>query len=549
MQTRVFSAAAVAAGGLLVAIGSAGATPPARSKLLTTQIENPIVIASTPADPQRIYVGARAGAIFAVDRDTGEVSPDKFLDISGQVSLGGDDGLLGLAFDPAYGSNGSIYVSYINLNGDGVVERYTVNPGSHAASGASAYTILRYPRPQLGHQGGWIGFSPINQLLYVSSGDGDPGGTFDAANHAQTIVNDLLGEILRIDPHSDDFPADPNRNYHIPPSNPFVGGTADGEIWSYGLRNPWRCSFDRSTGDLYIGDVGMNAWEELDMEPAASPGGRNYGWACMEATHCTTSDECTCNAPTLTPPIYEYSHSIGSTVIGGYVYRGSDIPEYQGRYFFADWLRARIWSCIPGSHGITDLRDHSDEFTPIGTTTPIGWVSCFGQDSEGELYVANIADSRVYRLVPLTCAPVVDSATESESLPENSTIDLVVYGAGAAPLTFQWRKDGVALSDDGRIRGAQSVELSIAGASSVDSGTYICTLTSPCGMKDSPAIVVSIRDCFHADFNHDDEVDIQDIFDYLNAWFAGDPATDLNGDGQDTRDIFYFIDSWFQGCL
>jgi glucose/arabinose dehydrogenase len=545
----MFAAALVGAAGVLMAATLAGATPPARSHLLTTSIPFPIAISSTSADPQHIYVCAREGYIFAVDKDTGEVAPDKFLDLSGHVSLDGDDGLLGLAFDPAYTTNGYFYVNYITPDGSGMVQRYRVPAGARMADPASAYTIMKYQRPPLGHQGGWIGFSPTNGYLYIASGDGDPGGTYDAANRAQTIVNEWMGKFLRIDPHSDDFPADADRNYHIPPSNPFVGVASDDEIWSYGLRNPWRASFDRQTGDLYFGDVGMTDWEEVDIEPASSAGGRNYGWPCMEGMHCAPSTACTCGAAGLTPPVYDYPHSVGQTVIGGYVYRGAAIPAYQGRYFFGDWFRAKLWSFVPGgAHGYSDLRDHSGEFTPPTTDTPIGWISSFGEDAAGELYVADIADSTVYKIVPYPCLPYIDANPESRTQPENSTVTLEVLAAGADPLTYRWRRDEFYLIDIGHVRGSQTSQLTIANANAADSGAYVCVLTSPCGTVETRPVMVSIRTCYDADFNRDNVVDVQDIFDYLNAWFAGDPATDLNGDGRSTQDIFDFLNSWFQGC-
>ncbi|HVU65446.1 MAG TPA: PQQ-dependent sugar dehydrogenase [Phycisphaerales bacterium] len=533
--------------GCLAAAPPALATPPARSQLLTSAIDQPICITTAPGDTQNLYVCERPGRVRVVDKDSGELAASTILDVSADVSQDGDNGLLGLAFDPAFTTNGYFYIDYIDNANNFNLVRYHLNPGDAAADPDSAYTIWRFVRP-FGHNGGWIGFSPTNGNLYISSGDGDTGATPDFAGRAQTIVNQKMGKILRIDPRSDDFPADPDRNYHIPADNPFVAGPGDPEIWSYGVRNPWRCSFDRATGDFYFGDVGNNSWEEIDVEPAASAGGRNYGWPCMEATHCTGTGTCTCNDPGLTLPIYEYPHPIGNSVTGGYVYRGSAIPEFQGRYIFADFIRARVWSFIPGTQGVSDFLDLSVMLTPPTTTTPISWVGAMGEDSDGELYLADINHGYIYKIVPYPCFPVIDAQSGSKTIPQAENVALDVFAAGGDPLTYRWSKDDNDLNDDGHIQGTDTAHLSITNSVQADSGVYKVTITSPCGSVSSDPITLNVRVCGHADFNGNGVLEVQDLFDFLNAWFAGDPATDIDGGGLSVQDIFAFLNSWFLGC-
>ncbi len=517
--------------------------------LLSSQVSLPICIANTPADPQFIYVCERTGAIRVLDKDTGVLSPGAFLDISPVVSTDSDNGLLALAFDPNYAANGFFYINYNTLDGHIVLARYHATPGAHTADPASAYTILRYTR-QLGHNGGWIGFSPANRYLYITSGDGDLGGTYDIGNHAQTIVNERLGKIFRIDPRSDDFPNDPDRNYHIPVDNPFVGSGADDEIWSYGVRNPWRASFDRASGDFYFGDVGMDTWEEINFESAFSPGARNYGWPCMEATHCTDATACTCNDPALALPIFELPHPTANAITGGYVYRGQAIPELFGTYFFGDFLRHKVWSFNPhGQEAPSEIQDWTDDLTPPGTTMPISYIAAFGEDADGELYICSIFTNKIYKLVPYPCLPVVDVNPVPQNRSINTTIILPVIGAGADPLTFQWQKNGIDIADDARISGSDTPTLTITDAQFSDAGDYTAILTSPCGSTSTTPVALTIFSCPSADYNHNMQVNVQDIFDFLAGWFSGDAAADFNHTGGlNVQDIFEFLDAWFRGC-
>ncbi len=271
---------------------------------VSTGLSNPMFVTHAPGDKNRLFVAERSGAIKIVNLPSGTVEATPFLSIP-SVDTAGEGGLLGMAFHPDYQTNGKFYVNVtIDNGGDtslGVtspfsnhIREYTVTANSNVASLASQREILRYVQPQSNHNGGWIGFSPVDRQLYIASGDGgggdDTGGGHTAGTgNAQDTTNNLLGKMLRININGDDFPADANRNYAIPPTNPFRAGVGnpaddigDDEIWAYGLRNPFRASFDRLTGDLWIGDVGQNVREEIDFQSAGSAGGANYGWRLRE---------------------------------------------------------------------------------------------------------------------------------------------------------------------------------------------------------------------------------------------------------------------------
>ncbi|MBA3531356.1 MAG: PQQ-dependent sugar dehydrogenase [Ardenticatenales bacterium] len=341
---------------------------------------NPVDIASAGDD--RLFVVEQAGRIRVVESD-GRVRPTPFLDIVGRVnSDGNEQGLLGLAFHPGYASNGYFYVNYTNSAGDTVIARFQVSSDPNVANGQSEHLILGIDQPYANHNGGDLAFGP-DGYFYIATGDGGGGG--DPQNRAQN-GGTLLGKVLRID-------VDGGDPYAIPPTNPFVDNPAVlDEIWALGLRNPWRYSFDRETGDLYIGDVGQGAREEIDFQPASSNGGENYGWRLMEGTLCynpTTN----CNPGTLTLPITEYDHDLGYSVTGGYVYRGSRFPAMVGYYLFADYGTGRFWSL---------RRDGAGRWqrTEVGNFS--GTYSSFGEDAQGELYVAGHTAGIIYHLQDTT---------------------------------------------------------------------------------------------------------------------------------------------------
>lgn len=341
----------------------------------------PLLVAATPAHPDTLFVVEKIGRIQVLK--SGQLQPQPLLDIRGLVSSGFEQGLLGLAFHPDFSTNGYFYVNYTDRSGHTQVVRYQAAPGTLTAEPDSATVLLTIEQPAANHNGGMIAFGP-DGYLYIGTGDGGRAG--DPWGNAQNQAT-LLGKLLRID-------VDGAVPYAVPPTNPFVhDDAAKPEIWAWGLRNPWRFSFDRETGDLYIADVGQNAWEEVNFEPAGHPGGRNYGWNTMEGTHCYPASA-SCSTEGLVLPVIEYSHQAtgGCSVTGGYVYRGSAIPSLYGRYLFSDYCSGEIWMAERGAEGSLW------EMTSLLQTGM--QISSFGEDNEGELYVTDIGGGGVYKIVP-----------------------------------------------------------------------------------------------------------------------------------------------------
>jgi glucose/arabinose dehydrogenase len=360
----------------------------------------PLFACAPPGDLARLFIveqrAGTAGRIRVLDLATGILDSTSYLSID-PVSTGNEQGLLGLAFHPDFADNGFFYVDYTDSTGTTVVARYQANAPfmtSATADPLSAQQVISIAQPYPNHNGGWIGFGP-DGYLYVATGDG--GFSYDPANHAQN-QDSLLGKILRLDVDGDDFPADPTRNYAIPPTNPWAG-TAPGadEVWQLGLRNPWRIGFDRATGDLWIGDVGQYAVEEIDVLPAGV-GGLNLGWRCTEGDSCTGFSGCVCNGPALTRPVHTYSHALGCAVMGGYVYRGSAICGLPGTYFFADYCSNQIWSFRATGGVVSEFKTRTTELAPGGGLS-IQNITSFGEDASGELYLC-AQGGDVYKIVP-----------------------------------------------------------------------------------------------------------------------------------------------------
>ena len=285
------------------------------------------------------HAGDGSGRIFIVEQSgrirvssDGTLRQVPLLDIGTRISCCGERGLLSVAFPPGFGSKRHFYVDYTHTSGNTVVSRFRMGADPDVADPSSEQILLTIQQPYANHNGGQLAFGP-DGYLYVGMGDGGSGG--DPQNNAQNPAS-LLGKILRIDVESGAFP------YAVPASNPFV--TAAGyrpEIWALGLRNPWRSSFDRRTGDLYIADVGQNLYEEIDFQPAGGTGGENYGWRIQEGAHCYNPNPC--DRTGLIQPVFEYDHSQGCSVAGGFVYRGAIYPRMQGVSFFSDYCSGRVW--------------------------------------------------------------------------------------------------------------------------------------------------------------------------------------------------------------
>jgi glucose/arabinose dehydrogenase len=384
--------------GLLGLVPLAGLDAPAQAAVTLEQIGAPFqspVRLVAPLGDDRLFVVQQNGLIIVTDR-SGE--PRRvFLDVSDLTIAGGERGLLGLAFAPDYATSGRFYIDYTDASGDTQIARYHVSGDDpDAADPASAEILLSVDQPYSNHNGGHLEFGP-DGMLYVGLGDGGSAG--DPQNRAQNDAL-LLGKLLRIDVSGD-------VGYAIPTGNPFVGAPPRDEIWAKGLRNPWCFSFDRLTGDLYIADVGQSALEEVDVQPAGSGGGENYGWRLMEGTACYNPAS-GCNDGSLVLPVFEYAHSgappSGCSISGGYVYRGAALPELGGQYFFADYCSNQIWSFVwSPTAGATQLREWTSELLPDGG---FGNIAAFGRDGRGELYVLDHGNGRVYRIVGATPTPV-----------------------------------------------------------------------------------------------------------------------------------------------
>ena len=344
-------------------------------------LSQPVGMAPAPGDSTRLFLVEKTGTIRILRG--GALLPRPFLDLSGRVSGGSEQGLLGLAFHPGYAQNGKFYVDYTDKSGDTRVVEFLVSPNPDSAS-ATEREILFVDQPYSNHNGGQLAFGPDGKL-YVGLGDGGSGG--DPQGNGQNLGT-LLGKILRLD-------IDHGAPYSIPPDNPFVGRQgARGEIWSFGLRNPWRFSFDAETGVMMIGDVGQDAWEEVDVEPAGA-GGRNYGWSRMEGSHCYPPGS-SCDQSGLILPIAEYDHRAGCSLTGGFVYRGTALPELRGTYFYGDYCTGLIRSLRVVNGGAAEPLDWTAALrTKAGG--PMEGLSSFGVDSRGELYLV-LLSGEIYRL-------------------------------------------------------------------------------------------------------------------------------------------------------
>ena len=354
----------------------------------------PVFVTAAPGDTARLFVveqrGADARGRIKILKHGVPLSR-AFL-TTDPLATGFEQGLLGLAFAPDFATTGRFYVDYTRADGTTVVERHTVSADPDSANPAGT-VLLTVAQPYENHNGGWLGFGP-DGYLYVALGDGGSGG--DPGDRAQDL-NSPLGKLLRLDVSG--------AAYAIPPSNPFAGAvTGLDEIWAFGLRNPWRPSFDRLTGDLVIADVGQGQLEEIDFQPRTSPGGENYGWRCYEGTNfysesaTTPCGSCLAAGCPKIAPSYEYPHTLGRcSVTGGYVYRGDSIPDLEGAYFFADYCAGSIYSGRFVGGALVDVVGRTAELAP-GAGLSIDNITSFGEDAQGELYLCD-QDGEIYKIV------------------------------------------------------------------------------------------------------------------------------------------------------
>lgn len=420
----------LSAGGILAAGPATAGVEPV---LVASGLVAPLRVTAPAGDFQRLFVVEQGGKVRIVK--DGVLLGSTFLDLSGRISSGGERGLLGLAFHPQYRRNGLFYVTYTDPLGNSVVSELTVSSNADFASPGSERVLLRQSQPFSNHNGGHLAFSPVDGRLYVGFGDGGSAG--DPQNRAQDDGT-WLGKILRIDVDA----RDPGKAYAVPSDNPFAGRTSPlPEIWAKGLRNPWRFSFDRVNGDLWIGDVGQSAWEEVDWQGASSRGGENYGWRRMEGSHCYDPSS-GCQTPSLTLPVVEYPHTanpVRCSVTGGVVARGASVPEIAGRYLFADYCSGELFSVRRLGREATDARNHRAEWVPAGGRS-IASVTDIGEDARGDVYVTDSAGGEVFRLTTTTPSsvrllPIVLDATGREG--SRFSTELVVANRGASTATIR----------------------------------------------------------------------------------------------------------------
>lgn len=388
---------------LLLAGAAADAAAQLRTRTHASGFTQPIAFVQDPIDPAVQFVVEQRGRIRVVRN--GEVEAADFLDLTPSVRSGGEQGLLGLAFPPDAGLTGRFFVNFTRTDGHTVIARFRRSPNPLVAdpatrfdlrwNGAAGAAIIEQPFSN--HNGGHLAFGP-DGYLYVGLGDGGSGN--DPDHRAQDPAT-LLGKMLRVDVSvPDSHPI----GYVVPGDNPFVSSGARSEIWSFGWRNPWRYSFDDTarggTGALIAGDVGQNQWEEVNYEPRGR-GGRNYGWRNREGAHNNVTSRPPAFLP-LVDPIHEYDHSAGSSITGGYIYRGSALgADFRGRYFFADFIRSRVWSIAltldpDGQARGSDLREHTAD---LGGAAQLANVASFGVDAAGELYIVSYGRGVILRVI------------------------------------------------------------------------------------------------------------------------------------------------------
>jgi len=507
-----------------LSIGCAANAQTLATQTVATGLTRPVYVAAPTGDYERLFVveqrSGSTGRIKVISLATGTVSPTIYLSITG-LSTGGEQGLLGLAFHPNFLQNGYFYVNYTRTAqagisaGSTIVARYRATGGNANATTAdptSATILMTIPQPDANHNGGWMGFGADGNL-YIATGDGGNAndtngtGTVTAVGHtagtgnAQDITNNLLGKMLRIDVdgadnipgNADDADTTLSLPYRIPAGNPFNGSNGDREIWAYGLRNPWRCSFDRATGDLWIADVGQNVIEEVNCAPPTQAG-INYGWRCMEGNRCTGLSGCTCNAASLYMPLHTFDHTLGRcSITGGYVYRGCAIPNLAGSYFFADYCGGQIYSLRRGAtyQTSTNLSERTAELDPNGSLL-VNMVS-FGEDGLGEMYIVDQSGGKILKIVEAT-----STAPDCNS---NSRPDRCDIARGTSA----------------------DIDLS--------------------GIPDECEAAACI-----GDFNQDGGIDGGDVEAFFSAWEAGNSSSDVNQDGGvDGGDIEVFFLAWENG--
>lgn len=527
MNTKNITKLAVATcvSAVLAAAGTAAAqtltTVPVASGLT-----RPMFVTAPRGDFNRIFVveqrSGSTGRIRIVNIPGNTLNATPFLSISG-VATASEQGLLGLAFHPNFMQNGYFYVNYTRTAQSGIsagstiVARYRATGGVGTALTAdptSATVLMTILQPENNHNGGWMDFGP-DGMLYIATGDGGNGndvngtGTVNPPGHtatignAQDLTNNLLGKMLRIDVdgpdnipgNADDADSTLGLPYRIPANNPYNGTNGDREIMAYGLRNPWRNSFDRDTGDLWIADVGQGVWEEVNVVQAGGLAGLHFGWKCLEGLACTNLTGCSpCPTSGRYNPIHVYNHNESRcSITGGYVYRGCAIPSFRGQYIFADYCSSQIYTLQRGATFQTPVSavDRTAELDPAGSLT-LSTITSFGEDALGELYICDFSGGRVYK--------IVESAFSQPDCNANNIADACEIASGGVP--------------DANSNGI------------------------PDGCETS---------CY-ADYNEDGGIDGADVEAFFTDWSNGGEGADVNQDGGiDGADVETFFTAWSNG--
>ena len=408
----IVAAALLAAG---FAFPTQGAVPQLDAQRLAGGFASPVYATAPRGDRTRLFIVEQSGRIKIINLPSGTVNATPYLDISSKIVFSGEQGLLGMAFDPNYATNGHFYLNYIAPGGSfgaGVthIAEFTVSADPNVANPASERTILTFDQPQTNHNGGWIDFSRRpgdDRNLYIASGDGGAGndagpGHIEPGGNALNTTT-LLGKMLRI--HIEDAPA----TYSIPPDNPFFGSPTDRqEIFCWGLRNPWRNGFDRRDGTLFVGDVGQDSREEIDVQLASNPGGgENFGWRVREGFIQNPAYPNDPPPPGAIDPIFDYTHSTGQTIVGGYVYRGRAISSLRGWYVFADYLgphggnsTGRIFMFRYNGNPVSRSTDVTTQLFPTAVGNfPLNNPASLGEDAAGELYICDISNGNIYKII------------------------------------------------------------------------------------------------------------------------------------------------------
>ena len=391
-------------------------------ELIAPGLDLPVAITNAGDNSGRLFLTLQRGQI--VIHNGAQLLDTPFLDIGSRVTCCGERGLLSTAFHPDFAANGFFFVNYTNTGGDSVVSRFRVSGNPNIADASSEMILLTVQQPFSNHNGGQLQFGP-DGYLYIGLGDGGSAG--DPGDRAQSL-NTLLGKILRID-------VDQGSPYSVPANNPFVGTPgARPEIWAFGLRNPWRFSFDRETGDMFIGDVGQNSVEEVNFQQGSSNGGENYGWRRMEGSQCFNPSS-GCMAASLTGPILEYSHTgsgCGGSVSGGYRYRGAGAPQLRGIYFYADYCSGRLYAAS-ANNGV---------WTAEGPRQTSFSISSFGEDEAGEIYFTHHTGGAIYRITADRPVPAISSVSPGSTVAGGPVFSLTVSGSNFVPSAeVRWNGD------------------------------------------------------------------------------------------------------------